>query len=208
MSGARFAAVILAAGLSSRMRQLKPLLPLGDATITDFAASTFHSLHVDVFLVVGYRKEEVVPGIKTHGITIVYNPDFEEGMFTSIQAGIRRLQYEHQAFFILPVDIPLVTRTTIKQMINAGVDNPGCVIYPTFEGKRGHPPLIPSVLIPEILSWQQEGGLKTFLQSYEKNAMDVPVNDSFILFDVDTPEDYKKLLKYYQNYNDTAKHPK
>jgi molybdenum cofactor cytidylyltransferase len=201
MSNARFAAVILAAGFSSRMKQLKPLLPLGEATVTDYTISTFQSLGVEVFLVVGNRKEEVVSGINSRGITFVNNPDFEKGMFSSIQAGIKHLGKEHQFFFVLPVDIPLVEAATVKKIMEAGTSRPQTIIYPAFEGKRGHPPLIPSGLIPEILAWTQDGGLKTYLKTKEQLAINLPVNDSFILFDIDTPEDYLKLQKLY-NDND------
>jgi molybdenum cofactor cytidylyltransferase len=199
MNQARFAVVILAAGFSSRMKQLKPLLPLGDATVTDFAVSTFQSLGVEVILVVGNRKEEVISGIKSRGVTIVNNPDFEKGMFSSIQAGIKQIQKEPQAFFILPVDIPLVEAATIKTIMDAGVAHPQSIIYPTFTGKRGHPPLIPTGLIPEVLAWKQDGGLKAYLKSKEQLAINIPVNDSFILFDIDTPEDYIKLKKLYSD---------
>jgi molybdenum cofactor cytidylyltransferase len=198
MSEARFAAVILAGGLSSRMKQLKPLLPLGDATVTDYAVSTFKSLGIDVFIVVGYRKEKITSGIKKQGLTIVNNPDFEKGMFSSIQAGVRELGNMFQAFFILPVDIPMVGATTIRQIMKAGNANPGKIIYPVFDGKRGHPPLVPSSLISEILSWEREGGLKSLLEKHANQAFEVAVKDSFILFDVDTPEDYKELLRRYR----------
>jgi molybdenum cofactor cytidylyltransferase len=208
MSKARFAVVILAAGFSSRMKQLKPLLPLGNATITDFAVSTFQSLGVEVFLVVGYRKEDVISGINSRGITFVNNPDFEKGMFSSIQAGIKQLQKEFQAFFILPADIPLVEAATIKKIMGAGMAHPQRIIYPTFAGKRGHPPLIPSDLIPEILAWEQGGGLKAYLKSKDQSAINIPVNNSFVLFDIDIPEDYIKLQKLYSDNNRAAKYPR
>jgi molybdenum cofactor cytidylyltransferase len=207
MSGSRFAVVILAAGFSSRMKQLKPLLSLGEATITDVIVSTFQSLSVQVFLVVGNRKEEVISGINSRGVTIVYNPDFEKGMFSSIQAGIKQLGKEYQAFFILPVDIPLVEAVTIKKIMDAGIAHPQSIIYPIFTGKRGHPPLIPSGLIPEILAWKQDGGLKAYLKSKEQLAINLPVNDSFILFDIDTPEDYKKLQKLYSDGGRAPRYP-
>ena len=197
---AYYAAVILAGGLSSRMKQFKPLLPLGEATITDHVIATFLSAGVDVFLVVGYRQDEIRAGIKKRDITIVYNPDYEKGMFSSIQAGIRRLQPIHQAFFIIPVDIPLVRPSTVKRILDAGAEQPDNVIYPVFAGHRGHPPLIPSGLIPNILEWQKNSGLKAVLKSQEKLAREVPVADSHTLFDIDNPEDYHRLLERFQRY--------
>jgi CTP:molybdopterin cytidylyltransferase MocA len=192
------AAIILAGGLSTRMKELKPLLPLGNATVADYVMSIFRSIGVDVLLVVGYRQEEIVSVIKQKDIKIVINPDYAKGMLSSVQAGVRCIQPEHQAFFILPVDIPLVKLSTIEKLKNTWIHQPDNVIYPAFKGKRGHPPLIPATLAPGILSWKKDGGLKTFLELYEELALDVPVNDSFILFDVDTPEDYEELLKRYK----------
>ena len=140
----------------------------------------------------------LVAGIKENDITIVYNPDYEKGMFSSIQAGVRQLRPEYDAFFILPVDIPLVKAATIRRLMEAARENPDKIIYPTYNDKRGHPPLLPASLIPVILGWQKNGGLKAVLKAHEKLALEVPVNDNFILEDIDTPEDYQRLLKLYR----------
>jgi molybdenum cofactor cytidylyltransferase len=196
----RYAAIVLAAGLSTRMKQLKPLLPLGKATVADQIISSFLSAGVDVLLVAGYRHDDIAAGINKRDTTIVNNPDYEQGMFTSIQAGVRRLQPAHQAFFINPVDIPLVRPATIKRLLEAATKNPDKIIYPVFSGKRGHPPLIPSRLIPAIMGWDKKGGLKAVLDSQEKLALEVPVADNYILLDIDTPEDYADLLERYRHY--------
>jgi molybdenum cofactor cytidylyltransferase len=196
----RDAAIVLAAGLSTRMKQFKPLLPLGDATITDHVIDTFLSAGADVFLVAGYRHDEIAAGIKKRYITIVYNPDYEKGMFSSIQAGVRHLKAKYPAFFINPVDIPLVRTSTVRRLTEAAEKNPGKIIYPVFGGKRGHPPLIPTELTGDILGWDKNGGLKAVLKTREKRAMEVPVADSFILCDIDTLEDYEALLERYKRY--------
>ena len=91
--------VILAGGLSSRMKQFKPLLPLGGATITDQVIATFLICGIDVILVVGNRQEELRKVIKKWDITIIENPDYRRGMFSSIQTGIRCLQSHPSGFF-------------------------------------------------------------------------------------------------------------
>jgi molybdenum cofactor cytidylyltransferase len=197
---ARYAAIVLAGGLSTRMKQFKPLLPLGGATITDRVIDLFLNEGVGVFLVAGYRRDDIAAGIKKRDITIVYNPDYEHGMFSSIQAGVRRLKSKYQGFFILPVDIPLVRPATVRRLITVASENPDNIIYPVFGGERGHPPLIPSALAPAILGWEKGGGLKAVLKSHEKLAREVPVADSFILFDIDTPEDYAALLECLKHY--------
>jgi CTP:molybdopterin cytidylyltransferase MocA len=198
MNSGRFAAVILAAGLSTRMKEFKPLLLLGNATVTDHVTGTFIKSGIAVYLVTGYRGEELKAGIKKHEITIINNPDYEKGMLSSVQAGVRQMPPGYQAFFVLPVDIPLVKPETIKQLMDTGDENPGKIIYPVYNGERGHPPLIPSRLIPEILAWNKDGGLKAILDLHADLAEDLPVKDKFILFDIDTREDYKELLKQYR----------
>jgi putative nucleotidyltransferase with HDIG domain len=121
-------------------------------------------------------------------------------MFTSVQAGVRRLQPVHQAFFIMPVDVSLVREATIRRLLDAAAQHPEKIVYPLFGGKRGHPPLIPSKYIPAILSWRGGGGLKAFLNSLEDMALEVPVADSNVLFDIDTPDDYRLLLERFRRY--------
>ena len=200
MSKSKYAAIVLAAGLSSRMNQFKPLLPLGNTTILENVVTTYSNAGVDVIVVVGHRKEEVKKALKNKGINIVYNSNYKKGMLTSIQAGVKKLHSEYQAFFIHPVDIPLVRPSTVKKILDADLGNPDNIIYPTFTGKRGHPPLIPAKLVPDILGWGKDGGLKAVLDANEKMALEVPVADSFILFDIDTVEDYLGLLERYHRY--------
>jgi len=194
---ARYAAIVLAGGLSTRMKQFKPLLPLGGGTVTDRVIDTFLKAGADVYLVAGYRRDDIAAGIKKREITIVYNPDYEKGMFSSIQAGVRRLPPGYRAFFILPVDIPLVQPATIRRLMQAAGENPGKIIYPVHNGKRGHPPLIPQEFARDILGWGKGGGLKAVLRSKESLALEVPVADRYVLFDIDTPEDYAALLERF-----------
>jgi molybdenum cofactor cytidylyltransferase len=190
---ASYAAIVLAGGLSTRMGRFKPLLPLGEGTITDHIIATFLSAGVDVILVVGHRCEEIVSGIKSRDITVVYNRHYKSGMFSSVRAGLRRLTPAYKACFVLPVDIPLVQIATIKLLMEAEAENPGRIIYPVFKGKRGHPPLISFKLIPAILGWKRGGGLKAVLYAHRALALEVPVSDAGVLFDIDTPEDYDRL---------------
>ena len=100
----------------------------------------------------------------------------------------------------MPVDIPLVRPSTIRRLLDAAGEHTDKIIFPVFGKRRGHPPLIPSSLVPAILGWKKGGGLKAILDSQEKMAWEVPVADSNILFDVDTPEDYRMLLERFHRY--------
>jgi molybdenum cofactor cytidylyltransferase len=197
---APFAAIILAGGLSTRMNSFKPLLPLGESTVTGHVIDTFLSAGAAVFLVVGHRRDEIKASIKERDITVVYNPAYRQGMFSSLRAGVRRLPPACQAFFVLPVDIPLVRPATIRRLMDMATSNPHHIIYPVFGGRRGHPPLVPAGLVPAILGWGKGGGLKAVLAEYDKLALELPVADGGVLFDIDTPEDYRRLLERFSRY--------
>jgi molybdenum cofactor cytidylyltransferase len=193
------AAILLAGGLSSRMVSFKPLLTIGEETITDRAISLFAQNDVDVYLVVGWQKDKLISGIKNRDVNIIENPDFEKGMFTSVQAGLRHIGNNYIAFFILPVDIPLIRGFTVRRLLEASDRHPEKIFYPVFERMRGHPPIIPSGLIPHIINWQNEGGLISALALYENIVEEIVVPDRNITFDIDTPEDYKIALDRFQH---------
>jgi molybdenum cofactor cytidylyltransferase len=100
----------------------------------------------------------------------------------------------------MPVDIPMVSTATIKRLLDVAEEHPDNIIFPVFGRRRGHPPLIPAGIIPAILEWREEGSLKDVLHAHEKLALEVPVVDSNILFDVDTAEDYLALLERFHRH--------
>lgn len=197
----RCSAIILAAGFSSRMERFKPLLPLGGDTMTDRVVSIFTRNNVDVVLVVGWNKGDLLGGMKSRNITVVENPEYRNGMFTSVLAGIRHLPPMCEAFFVMPVDVPLVKPATVHRLLDESAMYPGMIICPCFEKRRGHPPLVPSVLIPDILQWTGErGGLRAFLDHRKDIQRDVSVPDRNILFDIDTIDDLEEAEERLQRY--------
>jgi molybdenum cofactor cytidylyltransferase len=189
-------AIILAAGLSSRMGKMKATIPLGTGTVLDLCISLFKTCGIEELVVVtGHRWEETGAIAERAGARVVYNPDFGAGMYSSIKTGVRHLANESDGFFLLPVDIPLVRPGTIRLLARSFSATPAAITYPTFAGRRGHPPLIGRDLLPAILDKKHpEGGLRSLLQTFENKKseliIDVPVPDGNILFDMDTPEEY------------------
>jgi molybdenum cofactor cytidylyltransferase len=188
------AAIVLAAGYSTRMKDFKPLLPLCDDTVIGRLVSTFLSCGIDTLVVAGYRGNDLRAALKDKNVTVVDNPAYASGMFSSVQAGVRALKQDYSAFFVMPVDIPLVRPSTIRLLEKAAVSNPGKAIYPVFNGKRGHPPLVPIAVADKILKQNTGGNLKDILESGVILSCEVPVDDKYILMDLDTPEDYRKML--------------
>lgn len=192
-------AIILAAGYSSRMGDFKPLMKLGPSRAIEHAVSCFfHAGVYDVRVVAGFRSERVKQAVRPLGVRVVYNPDFDKGMYTSVQAGLSTLESGVQAFFILPVDHPLIAPTTIKKIMNCRLQRQNSIIYPVFNGRRGHPPLISTGYKDDIINSSYPDGLRGFLAEHEREAYDLEVRDKAVLLDMDTPQDYLYLQSYHR----------
>jgi putative nucleotidyltransferase with HDIG domain len=188
------AALILAAGYSSRMGRFKPLLHLGGKNALEWAVAAFLETGITKIIVVtGHEADAIELMLRGTGIGIVHNPAYDKGMYSSVQAGLASLPDEVQACFLLPVDIPLVRAATVDALASRYASKPATVIYPNFRGQRGHPPLIARALFAEVISGDGEGGLRALLQRHE--ADEVAVADEGILLDMDTPEDYARLAE-------------
>ncbi len=183
---------ILAAGFSSRMGMFKPLLPLGDTFVLDYAVTLFRKAGVnEIRVVTGYRSFDLEPVLTELGVRSIKNNRFQEGMFSSVQAAVQTLDDTVDAFFILPVDIPLVRSSTVRALIDAFHQKGPDVVYPCFLTERGHPPLISGRLVDDILHWPGNGGLKALLAMREESSMEVCVPDENILVDMDQDNDYR-----------------
>lgn len=191
------AAIILAAGLSSRMGTCKALLPLGAGTILDQVIGLFQGCAIpEIIVVTGYHAGDVAPVAAGAGARVIHNPDCAQGMFSSIRAGVQALSTQCQGFFLLPVDIPLIRRGSVILLARAFQELSARLLYPVYYGHRGHPPLISTALRQAIIQGDGRYGLRGILAEVEQQApgqvRDITVADANILFDMDTREDYQK----------------
>lgn len=196
----KIAALILAAGLSSRMSEFKPLLRFGTKTVLERVVEAFWYAGVaDVRVVVGHRDHELIPMLQQRNVRWIKNERYQEGMLSSVKAGVASIEQDIDGFFVTPVDIPLVRTSTVTALVDTFQKSEKLICYPNFLGRRGHPPLISTQYHEEILLWDKPGGLKGFLREKEALAIDVNVEDECILLDMDTLEDYQRLLEIYKN---------
>jgi molybdenum cofactor cytidylyltransferase len=200
MIAANTAAIILSAGVSSRMGEFKPLLPLGNKTVIEQVVVTFLRAGVrDIRVVLGYRARDVIAVLKNQAVSWIINDDYQSEMLGSVKVGADCLKPDSEAFFILPVDIPLVKLQTFQMLMGTSGKDRRQIVYPTFAGERGHPPLIPRQYADELMPWAGNGGLKGFLEQYDHMSIDVPVFDEGILMDMDTPDQYRQIVARYDN---------
>lgn len=192
----KVAALVPAAGLSSRMDGFKPLLPLGRGTVLGRVAETLRQAGVEnILAVAGHRAEEVSAEAGRLGVSCVINPGYQKGMFSSVRVGIEALPPGLDAVLVLPVDIPLVRPQTIGRLLES-LDG-AAVAYPAFAGQRGHPPLLAARILPRVLCWSGEGGLGGALEQIGRTerVREMACADANILFDLDRPEDYLEALR-------------
>ena len=187
--------LILAAGYSSRLGEFKPLLRLGEKALWKWTSELFHMAGIgDIRVVVGHRAEELIPWLEREKLSWVLNPNYHQGMFSSVLTGVETIENDCEAFFVLPVDIPLVRPQTIHALVSAYREGRGSIVYPVFSDTRGHPPLISTALVEALRGYTGLGGLRGFLDSQGERAIEVEVADEGILLDMDTRSDYEKLV--------------
>ena len=193
--------LVLAAGLSRRMGEFKPLLPFrGKTLIENTIDSILSSGAHQVVVVTGHRAQELEPILeKRYGdrVIIARNADFAStDMLHSIRVGCRAMP-ECGAFFLLPGDMPVVEGNTFRRILSQR-DGTLSVIFPTLDGYRKHPPLVDSRLIPQILDFSGDGGLRRFWTEQEAIIRTVSVDDAGVWVDLDTREDYCKCKEKYE----------
>lgn len=126
------------------------------------------------------------------GARVVVNPDPEEEMLVSIRLGIRALPRAVEGFFVWPADHPAVSPDTLASLRGEGARNR--VVVPVYGGRRGHPALVGSDLIVDIEAIPPGAGLRQLWRDRPEVLHELPVTDGGVVLDMNTPEDYEKLL--------------
>lgn len=193
----RIAALITAAGMSSRMGSFKPMLNIGSLSVAQRVIATFRQAGIDrIVMITGYNASVLEHHLSTEGIIFLRNEDYETThMFDSVRIGLRYLQDKCDAVLMTPVDIPLFTSGTVTALMESG-EKLAC---PYCNGETGHPILIHTSLIPGLLADSGERGLAGALERSGVPMTKLPVEDPGTLHDADTPEDYSALLEYHNS---------
>ena len=187
-------AIVLAAGKSERMGRPKALLPFrGRTFLGNILDAISHTSIEDTFVVLGHHRAEIEQSLSLP--SVVFNPNYEQGMITSFQAGVRALSWDASGAFLFLVDHPVVEPATIEAMIMNLA--PNRIVLPTFEGRRGHPVLFSSEVLEEILALPSTEGANIVVRKNPARIVEVPVSTPGILVDIDTPEQFEKLREEY-----------
>jgi molybdenum cofactor cytidylyltransferase len=193
----RITAILLAAGRSTRMGQPKQLLPLGQTTLLQQTLSNLQQTTADeILLVLGAAAETIqsqLPATLRANLRILRNPVYEQGMATSIQAGIAAVNPDHHAALIALADQPFIRPETYDRLMNEYRRTQAKILLPTYRGQRGNPLLLDRMLFSEANSLQGDTGFRAILSHHLEDILKLEVEDSAILQDIDTPADYDRL---------------
>jgi CTP:molybdopterin cytidylyltransferase MocA len=186
------AAIVLAAGASSRIGRPKALLTVeGDTFATRIAATARAAGVARVVYVLGPPHGDAVRAALPADSAVAWNPDPARGMLTSIQAGVRALQHDVDAALIWPVDQPLVSVATVRLLVAAPQQT---IAVPQHGSRGGHPVRIPRALFDQLLALAPDEGLRGLLQRHADRVLRIAVDDPRAVEDIDTEADYRRLV--------------
>jgi len=194
-------AVILAAGESKRMGLPKMLLTFSGRTMIEKVITNVSESKIDkIIVVLGAYREALIELISKLPVKYCYNDNYKKGMLSSVQCGFRNLSSVCRAVLVFQGDQPLITSNAINEVIEAYLSSGKGMVIPVYKGRRGHPLLIDIKYRDEIEKLNPDKGLRSLACMFSDDVLEVDTNESGILTDFDTYEQYKKELIKLNNY--------
>jgi len=190
------AAVLLAAGESTRMGRLKALLPWEGTTLLEHALRELGAARLDRLVVVlGHAADGLRPLVERAGARPVLNPRYREGRATSIAAGVAALPPETSHLLVASVDQPR-PRAVVDALIAAHLAGRAPISRAVHQGRHGHPTIFAGSLLDELRRVDEASeGMKSVLRAHADAIQDVEIDDPVVLLNLNTPEEYALALK-------------
>ena len=190
--------IILAAGEGKRIGKSKLNLPLGSKRVIEWVLEAAKLSSLDKVILVVRPKDEGISKIgKKWGVEIVLNPDFYQGMSTTIQKALLKLDsQEVEGFFLILGDQPLISSAIINKLIKSFSPGKGEIVVPYFEDKRGNPVLFDICWKNELMAVTGDVGGRVLIKAHPEKVKRVNISDETILFDIDQEKDYLKAQTY------------
>ncbi len=190
-AGRRIAAVVLAAGRSTRMGGSNKLLAeiAGEPLVRIAAEAAIASRAKPVIVVTGHERGRIERALAGLPVRLVHNPDFAQGLGTSLKAGIAAVPAEADGAIVCLGDMPQVDAALIDRLIAAFDPEKGALaVVPTIDGNRGNPVLWSRRFFPDLMAIEGDVGARHLIARYSEAVVEVPLTGKAALVDVDTPE--------------------
>src|ERR1035441_6162147 len=146
-------------------------------------------------VVLGYKADEIASKIAHTSCKIVKNDQYQQGMFTSMQAGLRELPKKTKIVMLAICDQPRLKRETVETLIGEFEKERHKILIPSYNGRQGHPPLLRAEYAKDILAMDESMTLKHFYGEHADDIARLVVEDEGVLIDIDDRETYERELK-------------
>ncbi len=187
---------MLAAGMSQRMGTPKQLLRIAGKTVLERTLEKVRESAVnEIVLVLGHAADAVEKEISTQDIKIVRNDKYQQGMGTSLRAGVAAVGPDARAALVVLADQPFVQAATLNKLIEHHQTAKAQIVIPMFRGFRGNPVLLDRSIFPELQELSGDVGCRAIFGSHTENIRKLDVDDAGILLDIDSRDDFEKLAK-------------
>lgn len=187
------AAVVLAAGASTRLGQPKQLAPIGGRPALAYTLDALQASSVDrIVLVLGHNADAIAAALDLTDITVVRNDAYAAGQSTSVLAGVKSLGDDVDAALMVVGDQPLIAPTVVDAIVRAYEQTGGPFIVPVYAGEWGNPVLLARATWPLLDNLKGDTGARPILRKHMDMVLEVPVPGS-LLDDIDTPDDYARI---------------
>lgn len=201
--------VVLAAGMSTRMGRNKLLLSFRDKPLVVHAVDTLLASKVgEIIVVLGHESEKVWDQLEAYTgdaskwaekgrVRLVKNPDYRDGLSTSVRTGVQAVSPEVGAIMIYLADQPLIEPADVDRIIEgfatAKTENK-TIVVPFFKGERGNPVILDASLRDSILGIAGDVGCKGVIKRYPEKVYAVEMENDHVVRDVDDVQAYERLV--------------
>jgi len=192
-------AILLAAGESRRMGRPKQLLDWqGKPLLLHVLENLIRSDVDEIILVLGYEVEKIRKSLPELPVKIVVNPDYQSGMASSLRQGLLAMDPGSEAFLVLLADQPGIGPEMMNRVIREyqQADPKRGIGRPVYRGLPGHPVLIGVQYRQEALQLRGDVGARRILMNHPTDILEIEVDRDVVLMDMDTPEEYRKYIKW------------
>ncbi|MHA6261326.1 nucleotidyltransferase family protein [Sporosarcina sp. CAU 1771] len=202
-------ALILAAGTSSRMGEPKQLLRLGDSLLLEHTIyRLLNERFAEVLAVIGHQAEEIRTRVQIDNTSFkwIENKDYLTGQSSSLKKGVEYLKEDHSNAMVFLSDLPFISEETVDLIYKAGKiqmnkSETPFVIRPTYKNVPGHPVFFGNINQNLFAELEGDTGGKSIMNRIPNRIL-IKVEDSGILFDIDTPDDYTKAKLKWRESNE------
>lgn len=194
----RAGAVIAASGISARMEKFQPMIRDGELSMPERVVVNFQRAGIqDIVMVTGYQAEQLEKRMRHFGITFLRDEEYENSqMLDAAKMGLLYLKDRCEKILFCPADISFFSENTVKKLL----EQEEKIALPVWKGKRGHPVMLHTSLIPDILKYQGDRGLKGALDSLQADQACISVEDEGAVTKANTVQDFQRLIRSHNSH--------